>query len=284
MRVVITGAGGLVATALSSRLGEEHEVVLLRHRDLEIGERKAVRERIASLRPDAIVNCAVLGVDLCERDPGAARLVNVEGPANLAEAAESCGAELVHFSSNYVFGGTEEKFYSADDTPDPVNVYGRTKWEGEQAARERCARVHIVRTSWVFGSGKETFLGSVARRLAKGERVRAISDIRASATWVDDLAARVARIMRTGRYATWHIVNGGVCSYETFSREAAALTGADASLIEAISGAEVQRAPRPRHTPMRCSASEAMGWKPLRHWRDALAEYVRTPAAMRGPS
>ncbi|HEU4521264.1 MAG TPA: sugar nucleotide-binding protein, partial [Thermoanaerobaculia bacterium] len=138
MRIVVTGASGLVGRAIVRRTGATG----LTHRDLDITDESAVRETVARLRPDMVINCAVIGVDDCETDPQLARAINIEGPRNLARVAPA----IVHFSTNYVL--------------DPVNVYGRTKLEGEQAVLDANSASLVVRTSWVFGSGKESFLST----------------------------------------------------------------------------------------------------------------------------
>ena len=267
--VVITGAKGLVGSAF---VRVHPDAVALTHRDLDITDAARVEETVRSLRPEVILNCAVIGVDECEADPALAERVNVSGPAHLAASAERSGATLVHFSSNYVFDGERADGlpYTEDDEPRPVNVYGETKLRGERAVLDASPRALVVRTSWVFGAGKASFLSTVAERLARGERVQAITDTFASATFVDDLTARVLELLARGRGGIHHVVNDGVCSYETFAREAARLTGVhDETLIECTSEASMGRkARRPRWTPMRCVP-------PLRPWQDALAEYVR---------
>jgi dTDP-4-dehydrorhamnose reductase len=278
VRVLITGAGGLVSSALA---GKFSDIVALKHAALDVGDKVAVDSIIDRAEPDLIINCAVIGVDECERDPSAARRVNVDGPAHLADAAARCGAGIVHFSSNYVFDGRPpaREPYTIGDEPRPVNVYGKTKLEGERAVAERCPRAVIVRTSWVFGRGKDSFLSTAAARLKRGERVKAISDTWASTTYVADLAQRVVEILERGATGIYHIVNNGICSHETFAREAAAFAGVPTEvadrLIEVTSESEMNRAaPRPPFTPMRCLLSERLGFAPMRSWQDALLAYV----------
>jgi dTDP-4-dehydrorhamnose reductase len=269
LRAVITGAAGLVGTALT-RAYAPHALPLTHH-DLDISDVAAVRERVQSLRPDVVFNCAVLGVDECEQDVKLARRINVAGPRFLAEACERVGAVMVHFSTNYVFDGQRpsDQPYSVDDEARPVNVYGATKLEGERAVADACQRSIVVRTSWVYGPGKESFLSTAAVKLASGKRVRAITDTHASTTWVEDLVARVRELVVAGRFGLHHVVNDGVCTYETFALECARLTGADPSLIDRTTETEMKRlAPRPRSTPM-------VSAPPLRHWREAVADSVR---------
>ena len=266
MRVLITGAAGLVGSALANACGED--AVALRHRDLDITDARAVEDTVQRVRPEVLFNCAVIGVDECETGPDLAERVNVIGPAQLAASAERVGATIVHFSTNYVFDGlrTTGVPYTIDDEPHPINVYGATKLRGERAVTDAASRALVIRTSWVFGHGKASFLSTVAARLARGERVKAIHDTFASTTYVADLVARALELVQRADSGTHHVVNDGVCSYETFAREAARLVGASETLIEPAS--EARSAPRPRWTPMQCVP-------PLRPWQDALREYVQ---------
>ena len=263
MRAIVTGAGGLVGRAMVKRL----RGVALTHSDLDITDAAAVRRMMTKLKPEIIVNCAVIGVDACEENPTAAQEINVDGPGLLAEIAEKQQCALLHFSTNYVFDGRERREYSTDDDPNPINQYGRTKLTGECAVFFRCSRAIVVRSSWIFGEGKDSFLSSVHRKLDAGERVRAIGDIFASTTYIEDLAAAVGKIVDRGLFGLHHVVNEGACSYEMFARETARVTGADETLIDVVPSREVQKARRPRYTPMRSST-------PLRNWRDALAAYI----------
>lgn len=285
MRIAVIGSAGLVGAEVARRFSGSHDVLAWKHGELDIRDGPAVGAALAASRPDLVVNCAALGVDASESDPALAFEVNAAGPGHLATAARAIGAELVHFSSNYVFGGRPPRgaAYTIEDDPAPVNVYGRTKLEGERRVNERNPASFVVRTSWVFGSGKESFLGSAHRNLVAGRRIRAIRDVRASATYVRDLAERLEEIVALRRYGTYHVVNAGSCSYEEFAREAARLAGKTAAetadLIESVTEEEMRRgAPRPRETPMRCLLSERLGLSPMRHRREALAAYVRESA------
>jgi dTDP-4-dehydrorhamnose reductase len=280
MKVVITGAGGLVGGSLARRFAATHEVLAPRRAELDVTDAAAVARFIGAVRPRLVFNCAVLGVDECERDPAAARAVNAEAPRSLAEACAAFGAAFVHFSTNYVFDGKGREPYGERDEPRPLNVYGRTKEEGERAALAAHERgCYVVRTSWVFGAGKESFLSTAHRELSAGRGVRAIRDTWASATYVEDLGSRVEEVVGLGRPGLYHVVNEGVCTYEDFAREAARLAGLSdedaARLIETANESDVRRpAPRPRYTPLRCLAAAELGLAPLRHWSQALAAYV----------
>lgn len=283
MKVLVTGAAGLIGSHLARRFAADHDVLALSRKDLDISDLSAIRNRVAAERPSLLVNCAVVQVDEAERDPAKAAAVNVEGARFLGEAAAQFDAEIIQFSTQYAFDGKiiGRAPYTIKDQPRPVNVYGETKVAAEEAVRAACAHSYIIRTSWVYGSGKDSFLCTVHNDLRSGRRVRAIDDVWSSTTYVEDLIDRCSEILKLRRYGTYQIVNEGVCSYYDFALEAGRLAGLEKkqldSLIEVVHERDMQRiAPRPRYTPMRCLLSEEVGLAPMRHWRDALAQYAKS--------
>jgi len=283
VKILVTGAAGLVGRHLAHTLARDHNVLALKRSDLDISDRDAVHRYVSAVKPSLIVNCAVIQVDESEQNPPKAQAVNVEGPRFLAAAASRLDAEMVHFSSQYAFDGEPvgRPPYTIDDEPRPVNVYGRTKVASEEAVRDACARSYIIRTSWVYGSGKNSFLCTVHSDLHSGKLVRAIVDIWSSTTYVEDLIHRILQILATRRYGTYQIVNEGLCSYYEFALEAGRLVKLNREqldrLIEIVHAGDMKRiAVRPRYTPMRCLLSEQLGLSPMRDWRAALADYVRT--------
>ncbi len=282
MKIIITGAAGLIGANMAHRLSRTHQVVALNHADLDIADRSAVQRHVIAANPELIVNCAVLQVDESEQDPRKAIAVNIEGPRFLAQAAKQVGAELIHFSSQYVFAGEpiDRAPYTIDDETAPVNVYGETKLAGEQAVRHACAQSYVIRTAWVYGVGKNSFLCTAPGDLKSHKRVRAITDIWSSTTYVGDLIDRAMAIQRKGAYGTYHVVNTGVCSYYEFALEAGRLGGLSRRELDALIEVAFERdmkriAKRPRYTPLRCLLSEKLGLPAMRDWRAALAAYVK---------
>ena len=283
MKILVTGAAGLVGRHLARTLARDHDLLAPKRGDLDISDRDAVNRYVSAVKPSLVVNCAVIQVDESEQNLPKAQAVNVEGPRFLAAAASRLDAELVHFSSQYAFDGEPvgRPPYTIEDEPRPVNVYGRTKVASEEAVRDACARSYIIRTSWVYGSGKNSFLCTVHSDLHSGKRVRAIVDIWSSTTYVEDLVQQMLRILSGRRYGTYHVVNEGVCSYYEFALEAGLLAKLNREqldrLIEQVHESDMKRiAPRPRYTPMRCLLSEQLALPPMRDWRAAIADYVRT--------
>ena len=283
MKILVTGAAGLVGSHFAQRFGVAHDVLALSRSELDITDQATVRSRVAAEQPSLIVNCAVIQVDEAEQDSTKAAAVNVQGPKFLAEAATQVGAEIIQFSTQYVFDGEPigRAPYTIEDEPRPINLYGKTKAAAEEAVRNACAQSYIIRTSWVYGRGKNSFLCTVHEDLESRKLVRAIDDVWSSTTYVEDLIDRCVEICSTRHYGTYHIVNEGICSYYDFALEAGRLVGLEweqlDSLIEVIHERDMKRcAVRPRYTPLRCLLSEELGLAPMRDWRDALAAYVRS--------
>ena len=273
MKILITGANGLVGKALSKALERGHEVASFSHRDLDITDANAVRSVCEKLKPHLVINCAVVQVDACELDPKLAEAVNVIGPRNLALAAP----RIVHLSTNYVFDGEPigRESYTISDEPRPINTYGRTKLQGEHAVIEANPQFFIIRTAWVYGREKTSFLASVPFNLSEGTPVQAITDAYSTTTYVNDLVEQMIEIIDGGEFGLYHVVNSGVSSYYEFAVEAARILGIPEEeaerLIEKVSERDVKRpAPRPRWTPLECNL------KPMRSWKLALAAYVRS--------
>lgn len=282
MKVAIAGAQGLVGKELTRQFAKEHQVSPLTHRDLDVTDAEAVKRVLFAERPTLIINCVVLGVDACEIEPALAWSVNVAGAENLASAANALDADFLQLSTNYVFDGKlpADSVYTVKDVPCPINVYGQTKLAAEHEVSAASRRCFIVRTSWVFGVGKESFLSTAHRSLNGSNKIQAITDVRASTTYVRDLGSRIIEIVSRRHYATYHVVNGGSCSYYDFALEAGrVLKLPETELRQLIEPVKVsalrQNAQRPPHTPMRCLVSEDLGLAPLPDWRVALTEYIR---------
>src|SRR5215213_2052851 len=275
MRVLITGAGGMVGGVLAKHCrGLGDDVLAFDREGLDITDERAAREAFGRLKPEAVVNCAAwTDVDGCELDPQRAFLVNSQGVEALATASRLAGASFVTVSTDYVFDGLKaEGFYTQRDDPHPASAYGAAKLEGERRAQMATARTSVVRTGLVFGPGGRNFLSTVVERARRGERLKAISDSYGTPTYAPDLAARLRELAELDLPGLYHVVNAGEgASYESFARAAAAVHDAR---VESVATDSLRRpAPRPRNSRLRCLISEALGLRPLRDWREALAEY-----------
>ena len=281
MRILVTGAGGLVGTSLATHCRFVGDTVFAHTRQsLDITDADSVERAIAEAKPDAVINCAAwTDVDGCESDHGRAFLVNAHGPENLAIASRKLGAAFVTISTDYVFDGTKIGFYTQLDEPNPQSVYGVSKLEGERRAREENAQTIIARTGFVFGRGGKNFLSTIIERAGNGETLRAIADARGTPTYAPDLAARLRELALTGLPEVFHVVNAGDgASYLDFASLALRLAGLDWTCIEPVSTSSLNRpAPRPANSCLRCLVSESIGLAPMPDWQESLKVFAVTP-------
>jgi dTDP-4-dehydrorhamnose reductase len=274
---MITGAGGLLGRSMRKSLTRSGwRVVALTHTELDITNEAVVRLAVEDVRPDALINCvATADVDRCEMEPDWAYAVNATGARFLAQACREFGADIVHVSTDYVFDGSKEGFYTQEDEPRPVSVYGKSKLAGEFAVREEAERFYIVRTSWLFGVGGKNFGSRIIEYARKGARLKGVIDQTSIPTYAPDLAARILEIIDLGAHGLYHVTSTGPTSWMEFAKVALALAGMSEVEIEPVTRSALnQLAPRPQNSAMRCLVSEKLGLEPLRHWRDAVVEFV----------
>ena len=274
---LITGAGGLLGRNMRELLtAQGWRVVALTHQQLDITHDEDVREAVARARPRYVINCvATADVDRCEREPDWAFSVNAEGPRLLARASKEVGAELVHVSTDYVFDGSKAGFYTQQDEPKPISVYGRSKLAGELAVCQELAQSYVIRTSWIFGAGGKNFGSRVIEYALGGAELKGVTDQTSIPTYTPDLAARIVEILRLGKHDLYHVTSTGVTTWYDFAILALGLAGLGDTVIQPVTRAALnQLAPRPQNSAMRCLVSEGLGLKPLRHWREALGDFV----------
>ena len=280
MRVLVTGAGGLVGRALGehcSGLGDE--VQSYRHKDLDITNREKVFETVLAQQPDVVINCAAwTNVDACESDPARAFAVNATGPQNLASACKEIGSVFITISTDYVFDGQKAGFYTQLDTPNPLSVYAASKLEGERLPLAAYDRSIIIRTGYIFGTGGANFLSTVVERARKGEKLKVITDTFGTPTYANDLAARLRELAVANAPGIYHVVNSGPgVSFEQFTRRVLALLGKTDATVEPVLAATLNRpAKRPYNSRLRCLRSGEIGLSPLPDWESALERFVRT--------
>lgn len=258
-----------------TRLGDA--VAACDHKALDIRDASAVSSLFERERPEAVINCAAwTDVDGCEVDVERALAANAYGPENLAVNCRRVGALLVTISTDYVFDGTKEGFYTQRDDPNPQSVYGKAKLEGERRASQALARTIVVRTGWIFGAGGKNFLSSVVNLTLGGKRLKLIRDAYGTPTYSRDLAARLRELAALDIPGIFHVVNSGDgASYEEFARRALSGIPHDPAQLETVSMSSLQRpAPRPVNSRLRCLLTEAIGLEPLPDWQEALQDFV----------
>ena len=278
MKVLVTGAGGMVGRAVSEYCRSLGDLVLSYDRqNLDISDLDRVRTTLQDQAPEVVINCAAwTDVDGCELDRERAFAVNASGPENLARVSSEIDAGLVTISTDYVFAGNKNGFYTQRDQPGPESTYGLAKLEGERRAQLAHARTIVVRTGFIFGPGGSNFLSTIIERARRGENLKAIRDAYGTPTYAPDLAARLRELAQLDLPGTFHVVNAGAgVSYEVFARAALDLSGHASTNLESVEMDSLNRpAPRPRNSRLKCLLSDALGLTPLPFWQDALRSFA----------
>ncbi len=245
LKVLITGANGMVARAVTSHcvsLGDR--VLTCTRQKLDISHAETVEKILWQAHPDAVINCAAYtDVDGAETNRDLCYQANAYGVENLAAAAKKIAAVFVTISTDFVFNGEKTGFYTEEDLPDPLSVYGRSKLEGEILARRANPNAIVVRSGWIYGAGGTNFLSKIPSLLAEGKTIKAISDSYGTPTFAGDLAKRLRELAELSRPGIYHVTNAGEgATYAGFARKAAGIKGYDQNLIEDISMDSLDRA------------------------------------------
>lgn len=274
MRIAVTGAGGQLGRDLERAL-VAHDALLLDHAALDVSDAAACAEVLGAA--DTVIHAAAwTDVDGCERDRERARRINVEGTRNVVRAAR--GAYVIVVSTDYVFDGTLNRAYVEIDGPNPLQVYGRTKWHAEQIARETSEHVAIARTAWLYGAARasgataKNFVTAIVRAAEHGP-LDVVNDQVGSPTWTGDLARALILLAERRVPGIFHVANAGATSRYDLARAALVLAGRDPALVRPVSTAQAPPRPavRPAYAPLEGRAWVRAGFDPLPGWEDALS-------------
>jgi dTDP-4-dehydrorhamnose reductase len=275
MRYALIGSAGQLGRELRTRL--DGEVIALTREQTDLSRPQTVRDALAGLRPDVVVNCAAYNfVDRAESEPEAAFAVNAWGVRALAEFCRAQDVLLVHFSTDYVFGldAGRKTPYAETDAPGPLGVYGLSKLAGEYLGRAIAPHHLIIRTCGLYGrpgaGGKGTnFVETMLRLAAQGKALRVISDQVCTPSAATDVAATTVELLRGGRTGLFHVVNAGSCSWFEFARAIFELSGLKVNLTPITAAEYGSPARRPGYSVLSSATVP-----PLRPWREALASYL----------
>ncbi len=279
MRILITGAGGQLGTALGRALSG-HETVLLTHAELDICDEVKLQSFVEKHRPDCIINTAAFHkVDFCEDAVAESFAVNALAVHGLVRAANSIGGKLVHFSTDYVFDGNQSKPYTESDRPDPLSVYAMSKLAGEMILRRYCQAGYLIRTCGLYGrnasgDGGSNFVETMLSLARQKKSIQVVSDQIVTPTSAAELARRLVPLLESGAPGLYHMTNRGECSWYQFAREIFRLSGVRPDLRPVTAGEFGAKAPRPAYSVLDGQAYRAAGFADFRPWQEALAEYL----------
>lgn len=281
LRRALMPVGELICT--SSPVEPSHDT-----EPLDLASLEAIRALVRRSAPDVIVNpAAYTAVDRAEEEEMTARAVNAVAPAVLAEEAARRGAVVVHYSTDYVFDGRADRPYSEDYPPSPVNVYGQTKLEGEQAVQASGAVHLILRTSWLYGPRGSNFLRTILRLAGSQHELRIVDDQRGAPTWARQVAEATAQVLAQAsvhgvdwlaeRSGVYHLTAAGATTWYGFARAILARASGLASSAELIPITTLDyptRAARPPYSVLSCAKAASTFHLALSPWEEQLARVM----------
>lgn len=285
MRILVTGRTGQLALSLveSAVARFDLDLITLGRPEFDLQNTGRIGEQIKSLRPDIVINTAAYtAVDKAETEPDLAYAINRDGAAAVARAAEVLGVPFVHVSTDYVYDGRKSEPYTEADETAPLNIYGRSKLEGERAVLREYPRALVLRTSWIYSPFGSNFLRTMLRIGAERSILRVVDDQLGNPTSALDLAAALLEIaprLRDEPGGLYHLAGSGCASWYDFANfifaEGKGL-GGPSPVVEAISSRNYpSSASRPANSRLDCTAFEQRFGFGLRNWRDGATDAVR---------
>ena len=282
MKILVTGANGMLAKEVKEKFAEGNEIIATDVAELDITNEKAVMDYVMKTKPEYIINCAAYtAVDKAEENYDLADKINGDGPTNLAKAAKSAGAKLVHISTDYVFGGDLDvsKDYKEDDPKAPVTVYGKTKLHGEEGIEANMDEYYIFRTAWLYGVGGNNFVKTMTKLGSTRDEINVVSDQHGSPTYAKDLTEIIYQaIDKKIPYGVYNATNEGYTTWYDFTKEILAEQDISCKVNpvtteEYIEMMKVTQAKRPYNSQMSKEKLKKYGIN-VPDWKDGLKRYL----------
>ena len=274
--ILVTGAGGQLGGDVCRLLEAEKKAFIPTDADtLDITDENAVKAFFEANSIDAVIHCAAYtAVDKAEDEREKCFLVNKTGTKNLARCAQSQGAKMLYVSTDYVFGGNGNSPFNVNDPKGPLNSYGESKLEGEQAVLESCKRFFIVRTSWVFGEKNTNFIATMLRLSQTHNKVSVVCDQIGSPTYSKHLANLLCKMIETEKFGVYHATNEGFCSWAQLARETFLIAKKSTKVNPVKSEEYKTRAKRPLNSRLSKASLDLAGFERLPSWEAAVREYL----------
>ena len=276
MFVLVTGANGQLGSDVLDLLkargipSKGYDLPVL-----DITNKEGVAELFSSKKPTHVIHCAAYtAVDEAENDRENCRRINVDGTENVALACQNAGAVLLYLSTDYVFNGTGEAEWTEEAKTAPLNWYGQTKLNGENAVKKHLERYFIVRTSWVFGKSGGNFVNTMLRLGKEKPQLSVVSDQIGSPTYTRDLAVVLIEMLYSEEYGAYHVTNSGFCSWYDFACEIFRLSGVSAVVRPVVTSEYPTVAARPHNSRLSKGKLEQSVFPVPYSWQDALQRYL----------
>lgn len=275
MRILITGGKGQLGRELERKLSRSHDVWSLGKEELDITRKDEVDSVLTAIRPEMIIHCAAYtAVDECEKNRKKAFEVNGLGTCFLVQAASRLDARIIYISTDYVFDGAKGSPYTEDDEPNPLSIYGLSKWMGEKFVLNYMKGT-VVRTSWLYGHSGKNFVKTMLRLAESKKEIKVVHDQIGSPTYAKDLVQVIVQLFGK-KDGIYHVSNKGQCTWYEFAKEILRLAQLDPAIISPITTEEYNApAPRPKYSVLGHEGLKREEILPLRPWDEALEEFFR---------
>jgi len=278
-KILVIGAKGMLGrdlvTVLQADLPKD-EVVGWDIEEIDIQKEEETVTKVEKLRPDIVIHLAAYtDVDACELDEGKAFAVNAQGTEHVAVAVSRCRAKMVYLSTDYVFDGNKREPYLESDSPHPLNVYGRSKLQGEQHVQAWAKEALIIRTQWLYGRYGKNFVGSILRQAREKKVLSIVNDQIGSPTYAADLSKAIFVLIQANACGIFHVANSGLCTWCAFGQTILKLSGVNRVKVIPISSGELGRpAARPSYSVLSCQKLKKETGLTMRPWSEALKDYL----------
>lgn len=288
MKIAVIGSNGQLGHDIVRSFADQgDEVCALTHDDIELSNSESVVRCLNAVQPEVVVNTAAMHhVEGCEQNADRARQVNVLGAQNLAIATRDLGSVLIHVSTDYVFDGTKGSPYLENDEARPLNVYGKTKLEGEQLVQSSNPRHYVLRTAALYGShpcrakGGQNFVDLMLRLARERGRVRVVDNEFTTPTATADVAQQIVAMSRSDAYGLYHATAEGACSWYEFAREIFRAAGVSVSLEAASASEFPAKVIRPSYSVLENRGLKRQSLNLFRPWQEGLHAYLTEKLAI----
>lgn len=278
MKILITGAKGMMGSDLMKVLSQKKEYNLIgaTRNDFDITDYSQTLQFLMDKRPDIVVHAAAYTkVDDCESNKETAYKVNEAGTKSVASGCKDINAKLISISTDYIFNGRKNTPYLENDMPAPLSVYGDSKLKGELVVQDILRDFIIVRTSWLFGRNGNNFISAILKQAEKTKTIKVVNDQTGSPTYTIDLSHAIEKLISCNAKGIFNITNSGECSWYQFAKKILELAGIKGVDVVPITSEELKRpARRPAYSILDCSKFKNTTNYNMRHWEEALKDYL----------
>ncbi len=268
MKIILTGSEGMLGRNIEKNIKKIHNVFSFNKNSFDITNFKQTENIFLDIKPDLIINCAAYtDVENAEIEKDSAFLVNSKGAKNVAIMTQKTNSKLIHFSTDYVFDGKKTIPYIANDVPNPINIYGQSKLDGENEIKKHCTNYYIIRTAWLYGDYKNCFVNKIISKIKNNEEIFIVDDETGSPTYVQEISNNIENILKKD-FGTYHLVCNHAATRVEMVEEISNILNIKAKITKIKSEQLNLKAKRPKYSVLKSDF-------PVNDWKISLENYVK---------